>query len=173
MRQLLAEIMVNVLIAAVMLMAVLAFSIALQGAQARPYYTSTTRNMIFLKIMPVDPTGKSNNCWTEIYARATPKNSNHVLLNKETIINPSPDNGPSRNYLLKWYFNVNTFHSTDTTNEGKIRTYAYLELKIGNSPTVTKYLPLSQSKITTVDGRTVSVLDFGTYRLVTDPTQCS
>jgi hypothetical protein len=165
------KVFISVAVAVTLLAAVV---VAVMPVQAAPFYTTKTKNMIFLKIQPVDPNGKSNNCYHEIYARATPKNNNHVLLNKETIVNSNPNNGPSKIYFLKWYYNVAVFHRSDATNEGKIRTYAYLELGTDhNSPTVTKYIPLDRSKEVTVGGQTVLVLDFQTFKLVTDPRRCS
>ena len=76
-----------------------------------------------------DPNGKNNNCWSEIYARATPKNNNHDVLNKQTIENNNaPSNGPSEIIRLKWNFNNAILKKTSTTNEGKIRYYVEIEL---------------------------------------------
>ena len=132
--------------------------------------------MIFLTLKPVDPSGKSNNCYNELYARATPKNNNHVLLNKEEIKNPNPNNGPSKIYPMKWYYDDATFHKTDSTNEGKIRTYANaIQFVFGtekNLQVVTKYISQAREIKTTYDGRVVYVLEFGEYKVVTDPSHC-
>src|SRR6476620_2886350 len=88
-----------------------------------------------------DPSGKNNNCWDEIYARATPKNNNHDVLNKQTIENnDTPSNGPSEMIKLKWNFKEATIKQTSTTNEGKIRYYVEIELVGGIvGETVAKY----------------------------------
>lgn len=140
---------------------------------AAPFYTKTSKWMIVFMVQPVDPNGKSNDCFKEIYARATPKNNNHDLLNKEIKTN-TPSNNIGKIYAFKWFFDIATFHQSDATNEGKIRDYAFLEFPNGlNGQTVTKYIPLSQAKQMTVDGRTVFVLDFQRFTLVTDPKQCA
>jgi hypothetical protein len=111
-----------------------------------------------------DPNGKSNNCWDEIYARATPKNNNHVLLNKQTIENDDkPSNGPSEIIKLTWNFKDATIKKT-STNEGKIRYYVEIELVGGIvGETVTKYK--------TFDTGTRD-LDFGVFIMHTNPDLC-
>lgn len=142
-------------------------------AESRPFFTKTTKYLIVFTVKPVDPNGKSNDCFKEIYARATPKNSNHDLLNKEIIKN-TPSNSVGKIYSFKWYFDINKFHQSDATNEGKIRDYAFLEFPNGlNGDTVTKYIPLSEAKQEKVGGKLVFVLDFQRFTLTTDPSQCA
>jgi len=112
-----------------------------------------------------DPNGKNNNCWSEIYARATPKNNNHDVLNKQTIENNnSPSNGPSEIIRLKWNFNDAILKKTSTTNEGKIRYYVEIELVneiLGE--TVTKYKSFDAGS---------RDLDFGVFVMHTNPELC-
>jgi hypothetical protein len=112
-----------------------------------------------------DPNGKNNNCWDEIYARATPKNNNHDVLNKQTIENnDTPSNGPSEIIRLTWNFKEATIKKTSTTNDGKIRYYVEIELVGGIvGETVTKYK--------TFDAGTRD-LDFGVFLMHTNPDLC-
>ncbi len=111
-----------------------------------------------------DPNGKSNNCWDEIYARATPKNNNHDVLNKQTVVNDKPSNGPARIIRLTWNFKDTVIKQTSTTNEGKIRYYVEIELVGGIlGETVTKYKSFDAS---TRD------LDFGVFVMHTNPELC-
>lgn len=149
------------------------------NAIPKPFYTKPTKYMIFFIINPIDPdTGKSNDCYSDLYSRFTPKNANHDLLNKieiERIVNnDAPDNGPSKKYTVKMFYDINTFHQSDDINEGKIRGYGFT-VKVGSdeqNPTITKYLPLDQSKKVRYNGKTVFALDFQTFNLPTDPTEC-
>lgn len=156
MRQLQAWRMASVLIA-VMLMAVLAFSIA--QVQARPYFTTVTPDKIVGVIVP------DSDCFHEFYARATPKNNNHVLLNKETIPNNDrPDAGPGEAHKFVWYYDIRKMIQTTATNEGKIRTYVTIELTDSiTGMTVTKYLHLDTGN---------HRLDFGIFNLKTDKSLC-
>jgi len=149
------------------------------AATPKPFYTKPTKYMIFFILNPIDPdTGKSNDCYDDLYARFTPKNANHDLLNKieiERIVNnDAPDNGPSKKYAIKMFYDINIFHQSDDVNEGKIRGYGFT-VKVGSdeqNPTITKYLPLDKSKKVKYNGKTVLALDFKTFNLPTDPTDC-
>lgn len=146
--------------------------VSIAETHARPFFTKTTKWLIVFTVKPVDPNGKSNDCFKEIYARATPKNNNHELLNKEIITN-TPSNSIGKIYSFKWYFDINKFHQSDSTNEGKIRDYAFLEFPNGlNGETITKYIPISEAKQMKVNGKIVFVLDFQRFTLETDPSQC-
>ena len=112
---------------------ILAHDVEAQAKKKRPGYeipfNSKGDHRLLAIVKFQDPNGKSNNCWDEIYARATPKNNNHDLLNKQTIENNNiPSNGPSEIIRLKWNFNEATLKMTSTTNEGKIRYYLVIEL---------------------------------------------
>jgi len=89
------------------------------NVNATPYFSSKS-----IKKMGGKPDGKivgviksDPNCPPEFYARATPKNNNHVLLNKEDIVNDGPM------HKFSWYYDVLKIKATSDTNEGKIRTY--------------------------------------------------
>ncbi|HEX7179142.1 MAG TPA: hypothetical protein VF220_05405 [Nitrososphaeraceae archaeon] len=91
--------------------------------EASPYFTTPTKNKI-VGIIKSD-----SDCWHEYYARATPKNNNGILLNKETIKNnDAPDAGPSETHQFVWYYDYNKMIQTASTNEGRIRTYVTIEL---------------------------------------------
>ena len=67
-------------------------------AADKPYYPSGDH--IIKLVVKFD-----SDCWSEIYARATPKNNNHVLLNFQYIDNnDKPDKGPSEVLKLSWHF---------------------------------------------------------------------
>lgn len=106
-----------------------------------------------------------SDCWDEIYARATPKNNNHVLLNKQTITNnDEPDSGPSEVLKLKWNIKGATIKQTSSTNEGKIRYYVEIELVDGsNGETLTQYKTFNAKN---------HDLTFDTFNMKTDPTLC-
>jgi hypothetical protein len=107
-----------------------------------------------------------SDCWDEIYARATPKNNNHVLLNYQYVDNnDKPDSGPSEVLKLQWKFKEKKMDQTQATNENKIRTYVSIEL-VGEIPgeTVTKYLTFNTGKRT---------IDFGIFLLHTDKSRCA
>ena len=146
--------MARVLIA-VTLMTVLAFSVAeVASVQAdRPYYSSGD-HIIKLVVK------FQNDNWNEIYARATPKNNNHVLLNYQYVDNnDKPDCGPSEVLKLQWYFKDSKMEQTKATNEGRIRTYVAIELVDGSTgATVTKYLSYNAG---------IRTIDFGTFLMPT------
>jgi len=124
----------------------------------RPYYTSGDH--IIKLIVRFD-----SDCWNEIYARATPKNNNHVLLNYQYIDNnDKPDAGPSEVLKLSWYFKDSKMQQTASTNEDRIRTYVTIELvNEQNGETVTKYLHYDAGRRT---------IDFGTFLMHTDKSLC-
>ena len=126
-----------------------------------PFYSKGDHKLLAI-VKFQDPNGKNNNCWDEIYARATPKNNNRDVLNKQTIENNNaPSNGPSEILRLKWNFNDVTLKETSTSNEGKIRYYVEIELVGGIvGETVTKYK--------TFDAGTRD-LDFGIFIMHTNP----
>lgn len=146
---------------AISLMAVLFSSVIIlsQTVQASPYLTKVTPYKIVGVIM------SDSDCWHEFYARATPKNNNHVLLNKETIKNnDAPDNGPSEAHKFGWYFDANKMTQTTSTNEGRIRTYVTIELTDSiTGETVTKYKEWSLAN---------NRIDFGIYQMHTDRSLC-
>ena len=140
-------------------------AIAVFPVEAKPFYTTITPYKIIGVVKTVGPDGRSNDCWTEHYLRATPKNNNHVLLNKETIKNnDAPDNGPSETHKFSWYYDFQKMIDTSATNEGRIRLYDTIELTDTiTGQTVTKYLH--------VDSATHSV-DFGIFTLRVNPDLC-
>jgi hypothetical protein len=133
--------------------------VAVMPVQAAPYFSTGDHKIKFTVKFDSD-------CWNEIYARATPKNNNHVLLNKQTIKNnDAPDAGPSETLYLKWNFAGSKMTQTKATNEGRIRTYVTIELVNGlNGETVTKYMAYDSTQTTT---------DFGTFYMHTDKSLCS
>lgn len=138
----------------------LASSIAMiaNTAEASPYFSTGDHKIKFTVKFDSD-------CWNEIYARATPKNNNHVLLNKQIIPNnDTPDAGPSETLYLKWNFAGSKMTQTKSTNEGRIRTYVTIELTDTiTGETVTKYKAYDPSRTTT---------DFGTFYMHTDKSLC-
>jgi len=146
---------ISVAVAVTLLAAVV---VAVIPVQAAPFYSSGDHQIKLTVKFDTD-------CWSEIYARATPKNNNHVLLNKQTIENnDTPDAGPSETLYLKWKFAGSKMTQTKATNEGRIRTYVTIELVNGlNGETVTKYMAYDPAKSTT---------DFGTFLMHTDPSLC-
>lgn len=145
-------------ILAVTLLAAVVVSVAVMPVQAAPYFSSGDHKIKLTVKFDSD-------CWESIYARATPKNNNHVLLNKQTIENnDTPDAGPSETLYLKWNFAGSKMTQTKATNEGRIRTYVTIELVNGlNGETVTKYIAYNPAQTTT---------DFGTFFLHTDKSLC-
>ncbi len=102
----------NKVLIIVVLMAAL-MTVVITNAEAKPFFTKKTNNKIIGVI-------KSDiNCPPEFYARATPKNNNHVLLNKEDIPN---DDGKTM-HKFSWYYDSNKIKQTSSTNDNKIRTY--------------------------------------------------
>ena len=145
---------------------ILAHDVEAKVSKKRPGYeipfNSKGNHRLLAVVKFQDPDGKSNNCWDEIYARATPKNNNHDVLNKQTIENNNaPSNGPSEIIRLKWNFNDAILKKTSTTNEGKIRYYVEIELVneiLGE--TVTKYKSFDAGS---------RDLDFGVFVMHTNP----
>lgn len=135
------------------------------AAEATPYFTTKTNYKIIGIVKTVGPDGKSNDCYHEHYLRATPKNNNHVLLNKETIKNnDAPDNGPSEIHKFSWYYDFNKMKSTAATNEGRIRLYDTIELTDSlTGETVTKYIHA---------GTDTHSVDFGVFVMHVDPRLC-
>lgn len=125
----------------------------------RPYYSSGDH--IIKGVIKFQ-----NDCWHEVYIRATPKNNNHVLLNYQYIQNnDTPDNGPSEIVTFSMYFKASKMTQTSSTNEGRIRNYVTIELQEGlNGETVTKYLSFDAGRRT---------IDFGTYYMHTNPALCA
>ena len=142
------------------------FSAALVStAQATPYFTKKTDYKIIGVVKTIGPDGKSNDCWHEHYLRATPKNNNQVLLNKETIKNnDAPDNGPSETHTFSWYYDRNKMVQTADTNEQRIRLYDTIELTDTiTGETVTKYLHADKG---------THSLDFGVFNMHVNPAYC-
>ena len=110
-------------------------------------------------------TGKPTDCWNEHYLRATPKNNNHVLLNKEIIKNNDrPDALPGEMHSFSWYYDVKKMQATSSTNEGRVRTYDAIELVDGTTgETVTKYMSRVAGQIT---------IDFGIFTVHVDSRMC-
>lgn len=143
------------MVATILLTSVVIYTEALAD---KPYYKKGTHKIIALVKF-------QNDCWDEIYARATPKNHNSDVLNKQYIDNnDEPDNGPSEVIKLSWKFKTDKFDKTIDTNEGKIRTYVTIEL-VGEieGATVTKYKTFDAGK---------KKLDFGTFYMKTNPDLC-
>src|SRR6185436_19601888 len=117
----------------------------------KPYY-STGDHTIRLVVK------FTNDNWHEIYARSTPKNNNHVLLNYQYIENNyKPDCGPSEIIYIYLPLKDAKMVQTKSTNENKIRSYVTLELvDESTGETVTKYLPYDKNK---------RVQDFGVFLL--------
>jgi hypothetical protein len=137
---------VAVAIAGILLAAVV---VAVTPVQAAPYYTTGDHTIrLVVKF--------TNDNWHEIYARATPKNNNHVLLNYQYVENnDKPDCGPSETIYLYLPFKDAKMVQTKATNENRIRTYVTLELvDESTGETVTKYLAYDKNK---------RVQDFGTF----------
>ena len=137
---------------------ILLSSVVIMSVDAKPYYKKGTHKIVALVKFDSD-------CWDEIYARATPKNHNGEVLNKQTIENnDKPDNGPSEVVKLSWKFKTDKFDKTSSTNEGKIRTYVTIEL-VGEiyGDTVTKYKTFDAGK---------KKLDFGVFNMKTNPDLC-
>lgn len=147
-------------IAIVLMAALLSITIAITPqTDAKPFFTKRTNNKI------VGVIKSDSDCWHEYYARATPKNNNHVLLNKETIKNnDKPDAGISEIHKFSWYYDINKIKQTAATNEGKIRTYVEIELQEGiNGETVTHYKTIEAGKKT---------VDFGVFNMKTNKELC-
>lgn len=106
-----------------------------------------------------------SDCWNEIYARATPKNNNHQLLNYVYVYNnDKPDPGPSETIYLYLPFKDVKMQQTKATNEGRIRAYVEIELvDESTGQTVTKYLAYQKDQ---------RIQDFGTYLMKTNPELC-
>lgn len=132
--------------------------IAEKQAQAAPYYTTGDHTIRLVVKFDSD-------CWNEIYARATPKHNNHVLLNSIYIYNnDKPDAGPSETVYIYLPFKDAKMVQTKSTNENRIRTYVEIELVDGsNGQTVTKYMAYQKDK---------RIQDFGTFYMRTDKTLC-
>ena len=150
------------MLSTIIIMAILIASvaaIAVQESQAKPFFTKKTNNKI-IGIIKVD-----SDCWDEHYARATPKNNNQVLLNKETIENNDrPDAGLGEAHKFVWYYDINKIKKTADTNENKIRTYVEIELTDAiTGETVTKYKTIEAGK---------KSVDFGVFNLHTDKSLC-
>jgi hypothetical protein len=136
------KLLIIALIAGMLLGAVAAASLA----EAKPFFTKKT-NAKIIGVIKSDP-----NCPPEFYARATPKNNNHVLLNKEDIKNTDG----STMHKFSWYYDPNKMKATSDTNEGKIRTYV-VGVDINDVQTgqvVTHYVKVQVGKKT---------VDFGTF----------
>jgi hypothetical protein len=133
-------------------------SIGIGVVHATPYFSSGDHKIKFTVKFDSD-------CWNEIYARSTPKNNNHVLLNKQVIKNnDAPDSGPSETLYLKWNFAGSKMTQTKSTNEGRIRTYVTIELTESiTGETVTKYAAYDPAQTTT---------DFGTFYMHTNKSLC-
>jgi hypothetical protein len=133
--------------------------VAMAEVQAKPFFTKKTNNKIIGVIK------SDSDCWHEYYARATPKNSNHVLLNKETIVNnDKPDAGASEIHKFSWYYDINKIKQTAATNENKIRTYVTIELTEAiTGETVTFYKTIQAGQKT---------IDFGVFQMHTDKAIC-
>lgn len=127
-------------------------------AAATPYYT--TGDHTIRMVVKFD-----SDCWNEIYARATPKHNNHVLLNFIIIPNnDKPDAGPSETVYIYLPFKDAKMVQTKATNENRIRSYVTIELVNGaDGQTVTKYMAYDKNK---------RVQDFGTFFLTTDKSLC-
>jgi hypothetical protein len=125
---------------------------------ATPYYT--TGDHTIRMVVKFD-----SDCWKEIYARATPKHNNHVLLNFIIIPNDDkPDAGPSETVYIYLPFKDAKMVQTKSTNENRIRSYVTIELVNGaDGETVTKYMAYDKDK---------RVQDFGTFLLHTDKSLC-
>lgn len=140
------------------LMIALASSLIFQGVSvsAAPYFTKVTPDKIVGVIM------SDSDCWHEYYARATPKNNNGILLNKETIKNnDAPDAGPSEVHKFGWYYDRNKMTQA---SEGRIRTYVTIELTDSiTGETVTKYLSVGSDQ---------HRVDFGIYQMHTNKALC-
>jgi hypothetical protein len=149
-------------------------TIATERAEAAPNFSKAdilaaggepTGKLIGVVKVVDSNTGRSSDCWNEHYLRATPKNNNHVLLNKETIKNnDKPDAGSGEMHSFSWYYDVKKMQATTTTNEGKVRLYDAIELVDGTTgETVTKYISRVAGKIT---------IDFGIFTVHVDGRMC-
>jgi len=149
------KVFISVAVAVTLLAAVV---VAVVPVEAAPYFSSGDHQIKLTVKFDSD-------CWESIYSRATPKNNNHVLLNKQTIENnDTPDAGPSETVYLKWNFASSKMTQTKATNEGRIRTYVTIELVNGmTGETVTKYQAYDPAQ---------KVNDFGTFFLHTDKSLC-
>ncbi len=87
--------------------------VLVSDVHGKPFFTKKTNSKI-VGVIKSDP-----NCPPEFYARATPKNNNHVLLNKEDI----PNNDGKTMHKFSWYYDAKKIKQTAATNEGKIRAY--------------------------------------------------
>lgn len=116
------------------------------STQAKPFFTKKTNNKI-IGLIKSDP-----NCPPEFYVRATPKNNNHILLNKEDIPN---DDGKTM-HKFSWYYDAKKIKQTAATNENKIRTYVVgvdvFDVQTGE--VVTHYVKIQAGKKT---------VDFGVF----------
>ena len=112
------------MIVAILTIAILLSSvITIAEIQAKPFYSKSDIKKLGGKpdgkikgLIQADPQCKLPPEW---YTRATPKNNNNVILNKEDIKNTGKGL-----YSFSWYYDVNKIKATKDTNEGKIRTYA-------------------------------------------------
>jgi hypothetical protein len=165
---------ITVVVMAVTLLAAVVVSVAVMPVQAAPYFSKAdilaaggepTGKLIGVVKAVDSNTGRSSDCWNEHYLRATPKNNNHVLLNKETIKNnDKPDAGSGESHSFSWYYDVKKMQATKLTNEGKVRLYDAIELVDGTTgETVTKYISRVAGKIT---------IDFGIFTVHVDGRMC-
>jgi hypothetical protein len=150
----------NQILVSLLTVVLLVSIVSLVSVEAKPFFTKKTSYKI-IGVIKVD-----SDCWHEHYARATPKNNNHVLLNKETIANnDAPDSGPGEMHKFSWYYDINKIKNTAATNEGKIRTYVTIELTDSiTGETVTKY-----KSVTTAKGS----VDFGVFEMHTNKELCN
>lgn len=148
----------------VMVVIVLALTLIIP-VEATPFYTTKTNYKIIGVVKTIGPDGKSNDCWHEHYLRATPKNNNHILLNKETIPNNDrPDNGPSETHTFSWYYDFQKMINTASTNEQRIRLYDTIELTDTiTGQTVTKYIHADSG---------THQIDFGVFTMHVNPDLC-
>jgi hypothetical protein len=161
-----------------LLLVVFAAVVLLAGAyttvEAMPYFSKQdiinsggepTGKLVGIVKVVDKTTGKSSDCWNEHYLRATPKNNNHVVLNKEIINNnDKPDAGAGEMHKFSWYYDVHKMQQTSATNEGKVRLYDAIELVDGSTgETVTKYLSRHAGTIT---------IDFGVFTVHVDNLSC-
>ena len=150
------KLLVVMIVAGMLMGAVAAASLV----EAKPFFTKRTSYKIIGVIK------SDSDCWHEYYARATPKNNNHVLLNKETIANnDAPDSGPSEMHKFSWYYDHNKIKQTAATKENKIRTYVTIELTDAiTGETVTHYKTIPTGK---------GSVDFGVFEMHTNKDLCN
>ena len=150
------KLIVTAALAIVLLSATMTMTV--QAKQPKPNSSSGDHKLIAIVKFDSD-------CWNEIYARATPKNNNHDLLNKQTVFNnDKPDQGPSEIVKLSWKFKSKVVTNTASTNEGKIRYYVEIELADGSDGlTLTQYKTFSAKN---------KELQFDTFNMKTNPELC-